>query len=257
MAKILLSFDLEEFDLPEEFGVVINSADQLKISHYGLIKLIDCLTEYKIAVTHYTTAFFAQHFPDLIRDISQKHEIASHGVNHSKFEIQDLADSKKILENITQKKITGFRMPKMKYVSDQSLKDSGYIYNASLNPTWLPGRYNKLLSPRKPFYKNGLYNLPSSTTFYHFPLFWISFKNIPYAVFKKMAIDIIRREGYLHLYFHPWEFSDLSSFAIPNYIKKIDGQELFDRFNQLILDIRNEGEFITATDYISQLEIKD
>ena len=37
MAKILLSFDLEEFDIPEEFGQKLSEEEKINITLAGLI----------------------------------------------------------------------------------------------------------------------------------------------------------------------------------------------------------------------------
>jgi len=52
------------------------------------------------------------------------------------------------------------------------------------------------------------------------------------------------------LYFHPWEFADLSGFNIPSYIKKKSGTELLEKFNRLISDLKNEGEFSTIQSFL-------
>ena len=41
--SILLSFDIEEFDLPKEFGTEISSADQLSIAGAGTERILDVI----------------------------------------------------------------------------------------------------------------------------------------------------------------------------------------------------------------------
>lgn len=60
----------------------------------------------------------------------------------------------------------------------------------------------------------------------------------------------MRKDSYLHLYFHPWEFDDLESFNIPGYIKRLSGVKYIDRLEKLIVKLREEGRFSTISDLI-------
>src|SRR5690242_5558635 len=92
---LLLSFDVEEFDMPLEYGQTISEQEQLQKGHEGLIALMDTIELSFIEATFFTTANFAQHFPDAIKNISSRHEIASHTFYHSHFKTDDLVQSKK------------------------------------------------------------------------------------------------------------------------------------------------------------------
>ncbi len=82
---------------------------------------------------------------DLILDIQKGgHEIASHGFYHSSFETADLRKSKEALEELTGQPVNGFRMARMMPVEEEEIHKAGYLYNSSLNPTCIPGRYNHL-----------------------------------------------------------------------------------------------------------------
>ena len=159
---ILLSFDIEEFDLPLEYGLSLSWEEQIRISSEGCRKILSCLSRYKVKATFFCTARFAENTPELIREISESgHEVASHGYEHSVFEEADLKRSKDILEALTGQCVGGFRMPRMANVSDAALVEAGYTYNSSLNPTFLPGRYNHWHEPRTWFRQNGLLQLPA------------------------------------------------------------------------------------------------
>ena len=135
---ILLSFDIEEFDLPFEYGLSLSWEEQIRISSEGCRKILSCLSRYKVKATFFCTARFAENAPELIREISESgHEIASHGYAHSAFEEADLKRSKDFLETLTGQCVGGFRMPRMANVSDAALVEAGYTYNSSLNPTFL------------------------------------------------------------------------------------------------------------------------
>ncbi len=250
---ILLTFDVEEFDLPLEFKEEIALSRQMEIGKTGLNVITTVLYEHAIACTLFTTGSFAQTFPEAIKELSAKHEIASHSLFHSTFKTADLLESKLLLQNITGEQVEGFRMPRMKPVDMSDLKNAGYSYDASINPTILPGRYNNLHLSRTFYREKNLLRLPGSVTpNLRIPLFWLSFKNFPYKLFSKLAMQTLQRDGYLSLYFHPWEFTDISIFKLPFYIKRLSGIALTERLNMLIDDLKKEAVFSTVKDYIKQ-----
>ena len=175
---ILLSFDIEEFDVPLEYGATISFEEQISISKQGTNIILDILKEYKIKATFFCTVLFARNSLDIIERIKNEgHEIASHGFSHSKFHKDDIQKSKVILEEITGMKIYGFRMSRMQETNLNDLILSGYLYDSSTNPTYIPGRYNNLSKPRLHFSKGEIIYIPTTVTRYlRIPLFWLSFR---------------------------------------------------------------------------------
>jgi peptidoglycan/xylan/chitin deacetylase (PgdA/CDA1 family) len=255
---ILLSFDVEEFDTPLEYRHFISPEEQLKVGLDGLLTIKEFLIRHQIRTTLFTTANFALNYPELIKELSLSHEIASHTFYHSTFQTKDLKDSKIALEKITGNPITGIRIPRMKYLKPDDLTDAGYKYDSSINPIWLPGRYNQLNKPKTSFAENEIYRIPASvSTFFRVPLFWLSFKNLPYSLYLRLAIHALKDAGYVCLYFHPWEFTDLSNYKLPWYIKKPDHEQLLKRLDRLIRDLKNEGHFITMTSFYKRSIMKN
>ena len=244
---ILLSFDVEEFDLPLEYNGVIDTKTQMNIGYEGLMALGPLLSDAELLVTLFTTAHFANHFATAIKNAAAIHEIASHAYYHSTFKIEDLLASRMQLENISGQSVTGLRMPRMKPVDMAAVLAAGYTYDSSLNPTWIPGRYNNLKLPRQPYIENNITRIPLSVTpNLRLPLFWLAFKNMPYVTYLKLMRKTLQHDGYLCLYFHPWEFTTLiNSYNIPFYTKKYCGSMLLDRLYQLITDLRKEAIFST------------
>ena len=64
---ILLSFDIEEFDVPKEHQVDISMEEQIKVSVEGTTRILDCLERNQVKATFFCTANFALHAPDIIR----------------------------------------------------------------------------------------------------------------------------------------------------------------------------------------------
>jgi len=252
-SKILLSFDVEEFDLPLEYGIKLSTQEQMEAGKNGLDAINEILEDQKIKCTLFTTANFALSFPAKITDLSQKHEIASHSFFHSSFKKEDLKNSLRVLETITSKKVFGLRMPRMKKIDPIWIKEAGYQYDSSMNPTWIPGKYNNLCVQRKPYHEGGITEVPVSVSAnLRIPLFWLSFKNFPYAYYKKIAIQTLRKDGYLSLYFHPWEFIDLSNYNVPYIIKRKSGTLMLEKIKILLADLKNEGDFITMISFLNE-----
>ncbi len=221
--KVVLTIDVEEFDVPLEYGMVIGLEEQIEVSTRGLLLLKDLFEKHEIEVTIFCTGQYALRKPELIKELSKTHEIASHGMFHSRFDqTTDLTKSKKVLTEICGQEISGFRMARMMPIETNYLLDAGYKYNASLNPTFIPGRYNQLDQPKIPFMKDGILEIPVTVSPHlRFPLFWLSFKNLPLWMYKKLTKDSLSFYGTINLYFHPWEFTDLSKYSkIPKYVRR-------------------------------------
>lgn len=248
---ILLSFDVEEFDVPLEYGEKVKPSVQFDVSLAGLRNVISLLEYLQIKATFFVTANFALHHPELIEAIAKTHEIASHGFYHSQFCQEDLWKSKQVLEEISGKTVSGFRMARLQPVDEHAILASGYQYNSSLNPTYLPGRYNNFFKPRTVHYQDHLLNLPVSVTpLIRFPLFWLSFKNLPLPFIQLASRVTLDCDRYLSLYFHPWEFTDISKFKIPSYMKRRSGIQLINRLEQYLTWLKQQGEFTTISDWI-------
>jgi len=253
--NILLSFDIEEFDIPEEYGQVIEDAVKYQVSFEGLKAIILLLNKLNIKATFFVTTNFALNHKLIIREIANNHEVASHGYYHSNFSLEDLKTSRQVLSQLTGKRIVGFRMPRLKEVDDREIETAGYEYNSSMNPTYLPGRYNNFFKTRTAYYSNNLLNIPVSVTpLIRFPLFWLSFKNLPLWFIKLASYVTIRSDSYLNIYFHPWEFNDIKKFNLPNYIKKRSGEEMIDRLEQYLIWLKTKGEFISLSEFKQKFE---
>ena len=243
---ILLSFDIEEFDMPIEYGKTINFEEQILISKIGTSIILDILKKHKIKATFFSTVVFAQNAPELIKKIvDDGHEIASHTYYHSKFEVADLLKSKQALEQQTGQKVLGFRMPRMQPVDEKEIFKAGYTYNSSINPTYLPGRYNNFNKPRTYFIQENVLQIPASVTpIVRFPLFWLSFHNIHLKLYLWLCRWTLKTDGYLNIYFHPWEFTNLDQkekYNFPDYVSKNTGEKMAERLDYFISHMKNKN----------------
>lgn len=257
---ILLSFDVEEFDLPLEYGKQLSFSEQLSVSTKGTLIILDLLKKVNIKATFFVTAHYAVNQPQIISMIvNDGHELASHGYYHSKFTDAHLLESKLVLERISGSLVKGFRMARMMPVDLLKLKQSGYTYNSSINPIWIPGRYNNLNKPRTWFFEKGIFQLPSSVSpLIRFPLFWLSFHIMPMQFIKWLSFRTYKKDKYLNIYFHPWEFTDLTheKLGIPYYISKNSGDAFVLRIQNFILSAQKKGiEFGTIGQFFDKISV--
>lgn len=256
---ILLSFDIEEFDMPLEYKRTISFDDQISISISGTSIILDLLKKHKIKATFFSTAVFASNSEKIIqRIVTEGHELASHTYYHSQFKNADLLLSKQRLEEITGQKINGLRMPRMYPVDDFEVEQAGYQYNSSINPTYLPGRYNHFDKPRTYFKKQNVWQIPASVTpIIRVPLFWLTFHNLPLWLYKILCSWTLKNDGYLNLYFHPWEFTNLKNrtrFGFPSYVSRNSGIAMKNRMENFIIYMKNKNyKFCTFSDLIKEI----
>jgi peptidoglycan/xylan/chitin deacetylase (PgdA/CDA1 family) len=256
---ILLSFDVEEFDLPFEYGKPISFNEQISISTIGTLVVLDLLKQMDIKATFYCTANYAKNSPEtILKMVNDGHEIASHGYYHSGFESKHLQESKEVLETISNTTVNGFRMARMMPVDEKEIAAAGYQYNSSINPTWLPGRYNNFSKPRTWFYRDSVLQFPSSVSpIIRFPLFWLTFHVLPLPLIKWLCTQTLKKDGYLNLYFHPWEFTNLNQpehLGIPKYIANKSGEQYVELLKEFILWCKSENySFMRTNDFLKTM----
>jgi len=259
MPAVLLSFDIEEFDIPTEYGAEVRNEELYSVSRTGTERILDLLdAEPGAKATFFITGNFARQYPKLVcRMASSGHEIASHGMDHSAFETADLATSRALLEEISGKKVTGFRMARLAQVAKEEILAAGYRYDSSLNPVYLPGRYNHLNRPlgvyREPC---GLYQVPvSAVPFVRFPLFWLSFKNLPLPCYFIGTWMALKATGFYSMYSHPWEYNEIACeprWKIPAYVTRHAGMEQCRRLAKLLRFLKQNSEFLTISEYLDR-----
>ena len=254
--KVMLSFDIEEYDAPLEYGVEWDPIAQgMEVSRIGTLRILDCLKECDVRATFFCTTNFAQNAPDVIeRMIREGHEVASHGCDHTHPLPEHVISSKIMLEEQLGQPVYGYREPRMFAVDIQELSRQGYEYNSSLNPVFLPGRYMHLDIPRTWFYEEGVLQIPASVTpWFRIPLFWLTLHNFPLGLYQRLVRRTLRHDGYFNTYFHPWEFYPLDEhpeFNMPFFINRHSGESMYDRFKAVIEDLKSSGaEFVTYHEF--------
>jgi len=250
---ILLSFDIEEFDMPLEYGGEISFEEQIEISRLGLENILNILNKHNVKATFFSTVVFAENNKDLVEKLLlEGHELASHTWFHSKFSNEDLKKSKDKLEEMFNTKVLGLRMPRMSKIDANEVERAGYLYNSSINPTWIIGRYNNLNISRKFFFQKEVLQIPASVSPLRIPLFWLSFHNFPVNIYRYLVKRTLAKDKYLNIYFHPWEFANIinKKYKLPSYTTRNTGDKMQKRFDEFILWLlKNNAKFGVFKDF--------
>jgi hypothetical protein len=133
----------------------------LRVQHATWERVLDSLREARVRVTHFVTGEFAKTYPGLLERMNDDaHEIASHSITHSPLRelgwrgfVTEVRESKRLLEDLTGQSVIGFRAPFGQVPDDLAkiLHDSGYMYDSSIIPTLIPGRFSNLAAPKRPY----------------------------------------------------------------------------------------------------------
>ncbi len=251
---ILLSFDTEEFDVPKEHGVDFSLEQGMEVSVEGTSRILDVLDRTGVKATFFCTGNFVRNAPHIMRRIIESgHEVAAHGVDHWNPQADDVSQVKRIIKDELGIDAKGYRQPRMFPVSNEAIASNGYIYNSSLNPAFIPGRYMHLATPRKAFMKKGVLQIPASVTpVFRFPLFWLALHNLPESLYHLLVKRVLKDSDCFVTYFHPWEFCNLKnpSYRMPFIIKNNSGLAMCRRLENLIGMLKAHGErFGTYTEY--------
>lgn len=245
--------------MPREHGVEYDTLTEgMEVSRYGTNKILDCLKECGVRATFFCTTNFATHAPEVVQRImNEGHEVAAHGCDHWAPKAEDVVNSKRILEELTNRQIKGYRQPRMFKVDKKEQARQGYVYNASLNPAFIPGRYMHLSTPRTYFMEDGVLQIPASVSpWLRIPMFWLSLHNFPMWLYKILCSRILKHDGYFNTYFHPWEFYPLGEhpeLKIPYIIKRNAGNAMYERLKELIMWLKSKGyEFSTYSEFAEE-----
>lgn len=222
-----MSVDVEEHFQVSAFEQHVDSKDWARIPSRvtsNVERILAMFEAANVTATFFTLGWIAERFPHLIRLIADGgHEIASHGFRHIRVTRQqpeefraDVADTKKLLEDIIGKPVTGYRAASYSIVRSNLwaldvLQEVGYLYSSSIYPI-----------------RHDLYGLPEAPRFafrlkpgalLEIPITTVEllgrnlpcggggyFRLFPYAL-SRWAMRLVNRvdQQSAIFYFHPWE----------------------------------------------------
>ena len=223
-----MSVDVEEWFQVGAFETVIDRAgwDGLPSRvERNCAVILDLFAAADVKATFFTLGWVAARHPALIRRIHDAgHEVASHGWDHArvftlgaKAFAEDLAQSRKAIEDAAGAAITGYRAPSFSIDARtpwafQVLAEQGFVYSSSVAPV-VHDHYGWRDAPRfafRPLADSGLVEIPVTTARLGNRRLAAGgggfFRVLPYA-FSRWAIRQVNREERRPavFYFHPWE----------------------------------------------------
>jgi polysaccharide deacetylase family protein (PEP-CTERM system associated) len=186
---------------------------------------LETLARHNVKATFFILGEVAKKFPSLIGKIAADgHEIGSHGFSHKQiFKLtkedfrREVADCKKLLEDITLSPILGYRAPAFSIMPQtrwalEILAQEGFKYDSSVYP--ISGRRYGWPGFSRDICK---IDLPSGRSIIEVPLSTVTvfgktlpiagggyIRHFPYAV-TKWAIKLIQKNGPAIVYMHPYE----------------------------------------------------
>jgi peptidoglycan/xylan/chitin deacetylase (PgdA/CDA1 family) len=252
MNSILLTWDVEEYDAPADFGAPALADHGLSRGREIWEEWLGLTKEWKFPGTTFCTARLAQCAPELLRETAARgHEIASHGWSHRPGDDLQLLSSRTRLQEISGQGVDGFRSPRLRKINKEEITQAGFRYDASLNPTWIPGRYDHRREPRRPFQIGSLWEVPAAVLpGIRFPLFWASFHILPLPLYLALCAKVLQHDGLLCLYFHPWELSALPEPEMPRWLTRRPQTERIRRMTKLCHGLERFGSFTPVGSYL-------
>jgi polysaccharide deacetylase family protein (PEP-CTERM system associated) len=225
---LMLSFDIEDwFHAHNLKGCIKNEDwDKLELRVWeNTMRILHLLDLTNTKATFFILGWIAERVPKLVLELDKRgHEIASHGYSHELvYEMdkesfrRDVRKSKQILEDLTGKRIIGYRAPSFSITewAIDILKEEGFLYDSSLFPAIIHDRYGEIKSipgksklgiesPRENFYEI----LIPTLNILNLRFSWGGggyFRVIPYIVYKYGVKKILNSRLSFVFYFHPWE----------------------------------------------------
>jgi len=186
---------------------------------------LETLEKYQVKATFFILGEVAKKFPSLVREIAQAgHEIATHGFSHIQvFKLtqeqfrREVAESKKLLEDITAGAVAGYRAPAFSIMPQtrwalEVLAQEGFKYDSSIYP--ISGKRYGWSGFSKGICK---IDLQSGRDIIEVPMSTVTvlgrtlpvagggyIRHFPYTV-TKWAITRIQKERPVIVYMHPYE----------------------------------------------------
>lgn len=254
--SLFLTFDVEEWLLPEDYNFETELNRNTRFSSSGSINILDLLKVHNVKATFFITGYFAEREPQILKNIDEAgHEIASHGYCHTDLSRQNKDDLKNIiarstgiLSGLVSQEIKGFRAPWFYINQDiiNILYELGYQYDSSIHPAIVPGHYYNWSYPLVPYFLNRnrstsqnngrILEIPISVIpLIRFPISWWWMRNIGLWL-TRFGTDInLRKKRNVILYFHTWEFVKLPHIkGAPFHLIRGCGDAFLDRLEKFI-----------------------
>lgn len=194
-------------------------------------ELLDALCDADIPSTLFILGKFAEEEPTLMDMVKENgHELASHGYTH--VDIRTLPLSVLEHELVKSKfQAKGFRAPYYCLNREVIRKlDMHFLYDSS----FIPVRTTRNMFLRLYMITDSLMEIPISTVGF-LPLTSMMVRLFPLDIVKIFALYALKRDGYLIVNVHPWEFFKVPcEISIPSYVRKNTGPSFLKKFSEFL-----------------------
>ncbi len=212
--KNAMTVDVEDYFQVSAFEPYIDKKQWDNIPHRvenNTNRILDLFNQNNTKATFFTLGWVAKRYPALIkRIVDEGHELASHGYQHirvteqtSKEFREDIATTKKLLEDLSGQEVKGYRAASYSIVSKNLwaldvLQEEGYQYSSSIYPV-----------------KHDLYGIPDAPRFMYQPIENNDFKEIPITTLRVFKKNLpCGGGGFFRLYpyhFSKWAFNKINN----------------------------------------------
>lgn len=224
-----LTFDIEDYYQVEAFKEFV-AFDEWPRYPSRVVentrRITDILDERQVKATFFILGWVAEKFPEMVKRLTNEgHEIATHGYAHEMVYKQtpevfeaDLAKSLEILENLSGKKVIGYRAPTYSIIQESFwafdiLLRHNLCYDSSIFPI-IHDRYGIPDGERFPHKikcdgERSIMEFPLSTVRFwkwNFPIAGGGYlRLLPYELIKQGVSWLNRQQHPAIIYLHPWE----------------------------------------------------
>lgn len=236
--------------------------------------LLRHLDDWGVKGTWFVLGWFAERNRAVVRAISDAgHEIASHGFDHTLLgELgpdafrEDLRRSRGVLEEITEKRVVGYRAPTFSITSGTLwalpiLAEEGYLYDSSIFPVH-HDRYGIPGFPRHPvrlsFDTGEIVEFPLNTWRlfgFNLPVSGGGYlRLLPFPAIRHGLRAIRREKGIVMLYIHPWEIDpDQPRLPLPP-LSRFRHYHALARTAKKLQALIADGRFTTAANVLQKID---
>ena len=231
--RVVISIDFEH-DCPPFLDTYRGIED-------GAPRLLALLEAHDVHATFFTTGDVARRYPETLRRIAGSgHEIGCHGDTHRRFGAMSAAEAREELESASKTlrafgPVTSFRAPNLDFPDAflPLLAGLGYNFNSS-QAAYKPHKGH----PRHPSRAGGILRVPASTM--------PSIVRLP-QLLRAPFLALLRDPAVL--FFHPWEFVDVTRESIPLDCRYRTGEPALRTLGTAIEALRRRGaQFVLARD---------
>ena len=227
MKNITITVDVEE-DCPP----MLTSTRGME---EGLPELLDLFKKENIKATFFVTGQMAEQYPGLISRIPKEgHELGCHGYTHTRFDRMEKEEARialkqagKVLRQF-ERNLVSFRAPNLQFPKNylKFLEEEGFLYDSSIAAYKPPFPRSKV--------EGKIIRVPATIT--------SSFLRLPTGLF----LPFIRYSKAPVIFFHPWEFVDMSEEPIRLDCKFNTGEKALKNLKVLIRTLKAENyHFLT------------